>query len=298
MIRKIQITLLMLFGCSVIFIGGYNCSQQTKLPGRISIPIQQPQSQSQSQSQGHRVEDFTQGPAHRVGVSSDPAARAPSQSCHRSQYRDLSEQYGAYTFLRFDSESLRDYRFGIDQNHDITCTRMFLDMNHVSRRSGEKYYKGQLTIAYEDGQSIKLQNYKTGFGADHNRNNRWSKGSRRDCAGSMINSDFHAIFENAETALILEMDVRTKNVVDGVQSIKGSGRIWYKMFRAFTGDTSDVCYRRGTYASHARTPPPKPNQPCWMLPRGPYSCIPWEMTEIKDNQFVSTQENGKRGLEE
>lgn len=114
-------------------------------------------------------------------------------------------------------------------------------MRQLSRTSPA--YRGTLTISSEDGQKIRVQRYRSGFTKTQNKYNRWTGSTQRN----HVDRKFYAIFEDRDAALILKLDNLRKVIKDGKIAYLGAGDIYYKMFRMWMGDTSDVCYSKGPY---------------------------------------------------
>ena len=225
-----------------------------------------------SKQSSERSISSTQSHGQDSGFDDNRLPSEPDDTCPRDQYRKLAQRHGELAVLRIDNSSLADYRLGASQNFDLNCARMYLDMNKLSASSNT--YKGFLSIAYDDGKNIKLQRFRSGFSAEENKYNRWSGSTWKADRNNIVSKTFHTIFENKHTALILKMDnVRLKDVRDGDTAYFGAGEIYYKMFRVWTGDKNDLCYRKGTYVSLARQSLPRKNR-CWLLGVGPFSCRP------------------------
>jgi len=259
MIRKIQITFLMLFSMCIIIVGGYNCAQKIDYSvgdtGVSTVPV--------DTSVSYEIEDSEE----------DTESLLPDKPldnrCNRSQYNDLEETYGSSAFIVIDGyeDSWSDYRFGIENNFDLNCVRFYMKM---SRNKKKHEYKGTLTISYEDGNVIKMQKYTTPF----SKFNTWEDRDRTASSTGRLDSEFYAIFENPHGSLIFHVSkLLEKNLRDGKNKLIGSGKIWFKMFRVYANDR-DTCYRSGAYVSKAIRVPPRPRQRCWLLNAGPYSCKP------------------------
>lgn len=267
MYRKLLISLFMILSFVIIALGGYQCATKVTHEPRQSIPIDYAGGAG-SDDGGYSDSDYY----YEEGYGQDPYGdnaglpERPEDSCARGQYRQLADQYGERASFRFDRSSLEDYRLGQQQNFDIRCARMYLYMSRLS--SSSSIYKGMLSLSYEDGNSIKLQNFRSGFTEEENKYNRWTSGS------SITNRRFYAIFEDEHTALILKLeDIREVDIRDGETAYLGAGDLYYKMFRIWTGDRNDVCYSKGTYVSLARQQLPR-RASCWLLGTGAFSCRP------------------------
>ncbi len=279
MLRKVQITFLMLLSFTIIVMGGYNCAQKISYPPSVPIAVV-PDNQLASE------------PA-------DPyAGRLPEKPldnrCNRSQYSDLEKRYGASAFVRVDAGDFIDFRLGLDTNFDVNCKRMYLDMTEKSRS-----YKGELTISYEENNQIKVETFKTGYNKEENKYNEWDGRDKTASSSGKLDSKFYAIFENSFAAIILQMDkVKLIDDRDGEQRMVGSGKIWYKMFRAFANDY-DVCYRSGTYISKSKRSGRRPNTRCWFLNAGPHSCKPEGVNsgviDLKDRDYECYDKLGTFG---
>lgn len=260
--RKIPSLLLFIFASAVIISGGYQCATRVTHEGTEIIPIVNGGNNANLDDNDLNIND------------DDTDSRLPEEpddGCDRDQYSDFVKIYGEMGVLKFKT-NLEDYRLGREKNFGIKCPRIYLSMNRVSSDRPVKY-RGQLAISYEADGEIRLQKYKSGSGASENRYNSWSSGSWRAVRGK-VDKEFQAIFENEHLAIILKMeDVRTVDLEDGVVAYKGAGKIYYKMFRIWSGNTNDVCYSEGTYVSQARRRPPKRNR-CWLITTGPFSCRP------------------------
>ena len=272
--KKLPASLLFLFSFAIIVIGGYRCSTNVthdSPTGAHDLPIVE-------NGEGPRLDDSPRYPDN-YGPGRDPGDKGnvnlppdPGNRCARSQYRQLAERYGESGVFKFDQSSLEDYRLGTRSNFDVRCPRIYLDMNKLG--SSSKIYKGTLSISYEDGQNIKLQRFRSGWTAEENQYNQWSGSSWTANRNGEVNKQFHAIFEDEFGALIVKLeDVRLRDIRDGEEAYFGSGEIYYKMFRIWTGDKNNVCYSKGTYVSQARSQPPR-KKICWLLGTGPFSCRP------------------------
>jgi len=279
---KLPTTILFLFSFAILAIGGYQCATKI-VPERTDIPIKNGPGIPNSNGGWSSNPGGSGSPLYEPGYGQDSGGNGsgslpsdPENRCARKQYRSLSERYGEMAVFKFDSSSIEDYRLGIRQNFDIQCARMYLDMSRLSGAS--RAYKGMLVISFEDGRSIKLQRYKSGFTAGENKYNKWvnsvSGATWEPNSNGRVNKEFYAIFEDQDAAVILQLkDIRIRDVQDGKIAYLGAGDAYYKMFRTWTGDNNDVCYSKGNYARYAKAPPSR-NGRCWLLGTGPFSCRP------------------------
>ncbi len=281
--RQLSASLLFLLSFAVLVLGGYQCATQNiGAPGRTTIPIQ-PGGENGAYGQGESG-FYDPGPAHSPRSEDRPSRRNslpddPGDKCARSQYRDLSKRYGEISSFKFDISSLEDYRMGVRQNFDLRCPRMYLSMSRYAK--SKKTYKGALAISFEDGRSIKVQKYTSGWTENENKYNKWLGSSWKPDKNDKVNRSFYAIFENNDNAIILRLeDIRVVDVRDGETAYWGAGELYYKMFRIYSGDTGDVCYSKGAYVSHAPSRPPKRAR-CWLLGIGPFSCRPNGVLPLK-----------------
>lgn len=264
MYRKISTALLMIFSFLIIAVGGYQCSTRVEQQGtRESIPIDELPLDDYYYEEGYGDSDdggqgFPEEPQD--GCSKDA----------RASYRYLVGQAGWLAKFRFDDSSVEDYRLGARQNFDLSCARMYLNMNKLG--SGSSTYKGQLKILFEEDGYVKRQSFSSGSATGENKYNKWTGGSL------ITGKRFHAIFEGKHTALILKLDdIRELDIEDGRTAYVGAGEIYYKMFRIWTGDWDDVCYTKGVYVrdapQHTQAKLGR-NDRCWLLGRGAFSCRP------------------------
>ena len=194
------------------------------------------------------------------------AHHTSSVSCSVTS-KKLSEKYGEPSIFKFDNSSIEDYLLGAKPSFDLKCARMYLDMSQLSRTSPA--YRGTLTISSEDSQSFRKR-YSSGSTKTENKYNRWAGSSWRD----HVDRKFYAIFEDRDAALILKLDKIKKAVKAGKTTYLGDGVLYYKMFRMWTGDKSDVCYSKGTYVNQFPHQKPIRQNRCWLLGIGPFSCRP------------------------
>ena len=298
--RKALISLFMLFGFAVIGFGGYHCSlraQNQYPPGHAPPPNDQGYRDHYGPRNGggnDYDDDYDYG---RDNKPRDPLPEKPDDPCRRRQYDSLKDRFGSMGFVRFSRSALRDYRLGRESNFGVGCGRIYLDMEPDSSLddSRETVYGGELTISFEDGGEILFQQFDSGRGSDniHNywRGNSWrarrsSRRRDRDSDRRTVNQNFYAIFEGRDAAIILKInDVMEKDVGDGYTELLGFGEIWYKMFRDFTGDRNDKCYRKGTYMRHSGTGASKPGRRCWLVRHGPFSCKPQGVNPREDEDI-------------
>ena len=221
---KLPTTLLFLFSFIILTIGGYQCATKT-IPERTNIPIENSHGGTNGNwspnSGGPRG---GASPLYPEGYGSDSSGVNGSENlppdtgnrcaASKKKYRSLSEKYGKKAGFKFDNSSLEDYRLGAKQNFDLKCARIYLDMSRSS--SSSLAYKGMLTISFEDGRSIQVHRYQSGFTANENKYNRWAGTSWRPNSSDRVDKKFYAIFENKEAAVILRLEeVRVEDVRDG-----------------------------------------------------------------------------------
>ena len=274
---KIPETLLFLISFVIISIGGYQCATRVISQPDILLPVDKGPNSSLPPGSSGNSHLYDEEYLKDIGYKDDKDNRnsrlpsEPEDSCRRRQYNDLADEHGAIAGFKFDKSSVRDYHLGQSQNFGVKCPRLFLDMTKSSPRT----YKGILTIVAEINGRIQGYQFSSGEGSD-NRYNRWDGSSywRGDNNGR-VSKNFHAIFESSKQAIILKLeDIRIRDIKDGEQGYFGAGEIYYKMFRIWTGDKSDVCYSKGAYVSQAHTPPARRGSRCWLLGTGPFSCRP------------------------
>ncbi len=169
-----------------------------------------------------------------------------------------------------------DFRLGVPVNsmNDIQNLRVYVKLGKVS---GQKYYAGRVTIAYEDyGREKPFRNisFQSGNGANA-KYNVWLKKTK-----------FHGFFQENNGALILVIDritsIRPNPDAPAVMSYGGS--IWTMQFRTtFRGQNS--CNNRDQkYVFQYNQNPPggelipmlsERNRKCWFLTIGPFDCRTW-----------------------
>ena len=281
--RKVPIILLFALSFIVIMAGGYQCSQeaQRRFPGGGPDPnIRPPQNTTSSpvnygelygnSSGDYNRRDSRQGNSRRSSRRSSRRDEYYRESnCDRARHKELADRYGGeLAVFKFDKASVNDF-VGARSNFPLKCPRIVLSMSAQNSR----FYKGKLHIIYtRDGRPSNIS-FDSGLSPDENKYNQWGRGSWREDRNGKVDKEFHAIFEDANTAIILKIeDVRVRDVRDGARDYLGAGKIYYKMFRAYT-EPSDKCYSRGAYIY---TVPQKPHKtkPCWFISHGPYSCLP------------------------
>lgn len=280
MYRKSIISFFFLFAFFAVALSGYQCATNvTQDTGTIPINSEdRGRGVHSDNNQGdgyHYPEDYVSRVDRDDQYDRDSRLPAePETNCPRSTYREWAKQWGEMAVFKIDRSSLQDYRLGKSLNFPINCARIFVDMNKVS---GERTYKGMVTVAYDDGSSVKFQRYRSGFTKEENKYNRWS-GSRSwkaDRKGEIDDKEFHAIYEDKDAALILRIDYISEiDNEDGSKSHYASGELHYKMFRySRSAGRDDRCFNDGTYMRYLDNKPPKRNR-CWLLTTGPFSCRP------------------------
>ena len=264
----------------VIATSGYQCATRVT-DGREggSIPLETLDTFKQrGQNNNYRNDDYYYDDDY-FGPGENTEGRLPQEvndNCRRSQLRDLG--YGAIANFEFDRTSLQDFLFGESQNFDVTCAKLYLDMDKITYNNAS-VYKGSVALALQTSTAIKpFSGFSTGFESDENRYNKWSGGSWQT-SGDKVNKKFQAIFEDEHSAFILKIqDVRVRDRSDGEVRYLGAGTVYYKMFRIATRDdvknTKGSCYSKGTYTSRAHTTPTVRNDRCWFIKFGPFSCRP------------------------
>lgn len=279
MIQKIQISLLMLFSLVVIIFGGYNCSTKVtyETQGLPEQKIPLDNFNNRNNISNNINSSHNDNNDDNVHLPEEPG----DNYCNRGTYSRLSNKHGASAFVELKSSGIfEDYRLGERANFEVKCLRVFLDMSKVSKQS---YYSGEFTLSYEDNNSINISVYKSGSNSE-NKHNKWVGSSWSASSRGKISKDFYAIFEHKDRAAILNIDeVREDDVADGKTRLLGSGEIWVKMFRSFSGDKSDKCYKKGPYLSLSRVSPPSSNARCWLTRGGPYSCSPLGVSAAGQN---------------
>ena len=287
MYRKIVTSLLFLFSFFIVALGGYQCATRVE----SNPPPPPPYTFNGGFPANNPTNSYlpidtqSSGPIDEVeeSVNRGELPQEPSNTCARKQHRNLANRYGSLAVFKFDLSSLEDYRFGLPSNFsEDLCARMYLSMN-LSERN---FPKGNLTLSFEDSGSIKVQRFSSGSQEREVENNFFTGGSWTPNSRGKVNKRFYAIFDNKDTAIILKLeDVRVRDIRDGETIYEGAGEIYYKMFRAYTGDNSDVCYSGGTYISQLNSPPPKRAR-CWLLNQGPFSCRPEGVINSNSNQSI------------
>lgn len=279
---KLPTTLLFLLSFVVLAIGGYQCATKT-MPERTTAPIQNEPGGNggwgPNPGQGGKTPYSDDEYLYPPGYGQDSGWNRgenlppdPGNRCARAQYRNLSGKYGEMGIFKFDSSSIEDYLLGKKTNFGLNCGKIYLDMDRLSGTS--QAYKGTLTIAFEDGRNVRVIKYQSGWNKKENKYNRWTGTSWSPDSNDRVSKKFYAIFEDKDTAIILRLeDIRVDDLRDGQIGYLGAGDIYYKMFRMWVGDTSDVCYSKGNYARYANHPANRDGR-CWLLGTGPYSCRP------------------------
>ena len=271
--RHIWTTFFLLFSFSILLFGGYNCAQRTVYPPS-GLP---PQGGVPTFAPGTEASSVTSLTSEVVEEDSNLPSR-PEGGCNRSQYRNLEKTYGASAYIHLNKVQLREFLLGRDTNFDLGCPRLFLNME----KYGRKRFEGSLTIAYEDSgrsgrREIKVEKHITGSSDADMKYNDW-KGSWNKAAGrgGIIEPRFVAIFSRTPyRAVILHINkVKKHELGDGEVRHLGSGDIWFKSFRAYSGRRNDVCYRQGSYVIDSALNLQTPSTSCWNVRVGPFSCLP------------------------
>ena len=263
MARRLTVFFLFVFSSFVIVVGGYNCAQQRNpYPPGYPPPGGPPGTGT----------DNTGGPTY--SGPSGPSGLPEEKENKCVELHKEFKAFGAPAVLNFRSRALRDYLMGHESNYGLKCARLYVDMQKME---GSDFYEGQVVTAYygpdpetgEENPDGTGQIFETGESERENKFNLW-KGRW----GGSPTSNFTAIMESRYAALIFRIDeVKQLDVADGKKSYRGSGSIWIKMFRQYKGDKADVCYRKGGYAHLAKRKPGR-NALCWLVDKGPYSCLP------------------------
>ena len=285
--RKLPTAILFLLSFFLIAISGYQCSTRVMESGRGEIAIN-PANQrgvvaKPSESDYYYPEDYFKN----KGPVSNRLPQPVNDRCSRGQLRDLSKRYGAMANFEFDTAGLQDFLFGQSQNFDLECARLYINMNRTAYNSSP-VYKGSLAMAYQTATNIKTAyGFNSGYSSSDNRYNQWSAGSWREDKNKQVNKNFHAIFEDEHSALILKLEnIIVRDIGDGEIAYLGAGEIYYKMFRIATindvRNTRGSCYSQGSYVSQAHTQPTARNGRCWFIKFGPYSCRPEGSLDPKD----------------
>ena len=275
--------MLFLFAFTVITVGGYQCATQVpqgsqQLPGEPeSIPIDS----TPDGGDYYYSDEYMRG-AYENGQSGGrygDLPEDPGKNCSRRQYRRLAEKYGEIAGFDFDLSSFEDFRLSQRMNFAPKCPRMYLSMSKLSDSST---YRGQLAISYE-GSDIEVHHFVSGFD-NENKHNKWGSGSWTP-VNDRVRKNFYAIFENTDTAIILRLDdVRVRDVRDGEVAYIGAGELYYKMFRySKTYGKNDKCFSGDIYMRYFRGDRPNRNKRCWLIPRGPFSCLPNGVVGPRDN---------------
>ena len=276
MYRKSITGFFFLFAFFVIAISGYQCATNVSQDNSGAVPVN-----SEDRGQGvnpdnnrgdgyYYPDDYLRYDRDREDSRLPPE---PEDNCPRSTYRQLADRFGELAVFRIDKGSLEEYRLGASLNFPLNCSRIFVDM---SKASGSSVYKGTLTVAYDDGKSVKYQRYSSGHTADENRYNKWSGGSWRADEDGEVNRKFHAIYEDTDAAVIFKIDyIQERDIRDGEVELYAYGELYYKMFRySKTAGQDDVCFTTGTYMRYFQGRAIPRRKKCWLLPTGPFSCRP------------------------
>ena len=284
--RKFPAALLFLFGFVVITVGGYHCATQVtegppqRLPDGVEeIPIDYNSGGGGSYYPEDYMRDIYNDRQDRDrygGRTEDHEGK----ECSRSQYRDLARKYGEIASFKFDLSNFEDFRLGQRTNYDPRCPRMYLSMN---QHSSSSIYKGRLVISYETSR-IFVHGFTSGRTEVDNKHNKWSSGSWTPDDDDKVSKNFYAIFESTDAAIILRLDdVRVRDVRDGEVAYLGAGDIYYKMFRySKTYGKNDKCFSKDIYMRYFQGVLPKRNARCWLIPRGPFSCLPNGVVGARD----------------
>ena len=197
----------------------------------------------------------------------------PEKNCNldRSVYRRYDTSYGeGKARFRFDRASLQDFLRGRELNFGSGCERLYLNMSST----GNGRYGGLLSLTFEDGRQPYRAEFESGNSSDETKYNYWEGSNWTPDGNDKVAKSFHAIFEGDNAAVILKLeDVRLVDVGDGKTAYMGAGKLFYKMFRIYTGD-GDKCHDEGVYVADASDKPHRPNKGCWLNNCGPYSCLP------------------------
>ncbi|MCZ0932898.1 MAG: hypothetical protein OXJ52_07090 [Oligoflexia bacterium] len=275
---KLPAVVLFALSFVVIATSGYQCSTRAINRGEIPLDTIPTGPQQPATNDYYYPEDYFKDDRN------DNNNRLPEEvtdNCRRSQLRDLNS--GARANFEFDRSSLQDFLFGQSQNFDVVCARLYLDMSRLGA-----VYKGSLAMAFQTNSHITpFTDFNSGYSASDNRYNKWSGSSWRADNNNKVNRQFHAIYEDEHSALILKLeDIRIRDVGDGEVDYVGAGEIYYKMFRIATRDdvknTKGSCYSTGTYIKKAHTTPTAASKRCWFITSGPYSCRPEGALNPKD----------------
>ena len=272
--RHIWTTIFLLFSFTTLLFGGYNCAQRTIYPDpNVGIdltthfpPVAPPVDPIATDSTTDNTDDDVD----------NRLPQEPQGGCSRSQYRELEKTYGASAFIHLDKNQLREFLLGRDANFALGCPRLFLNMQKYGRR-----FEGSLAIVYEGqraggGREIKVEKHETGSSEADTQYNDW-KGSWNKTRRRVVEARFSAIFSRIPIrAVVVHINkVEKHDIGDGEVSYLGSGDIWFKSFRAYSGNRGDTCYRQGAFTSVASIQAVAPrNISCWNLSTGPFSCLP------------------------
>lgn len=284
--RNFWITFFISFSFLVLLFGGYNCAQEVASPSNIVLgPVVDTRP-------GVRPIAGIDEPPDEIYKDTSPSHRGqtgrkrkPAAGCHGDRgFIGLKDSYGGgLAPISFDQANMRDYRLGRENNYNIECARILVNL----KKSGDGYI-GRLIIAYRDPASgnnnvIKKQSYHTGYSSEDVKYNEW-KGSwaKPPDNNQTVEPKFIAIFEDKNFgALIMHIkEVERINQEGGENIYKAYGEIWFKAFRTYTRK-SDTCYSQGVYVSKARRQPPLSPKRCWQNNVGPYSCLPSGINTIK-----------------
>ncbi|MCY4321361.1 MAG: hypothetical protein OXC37_03015 [Bdellovibrionaceae bacterium] len=277
--KKLPSLFLFLLAFVAISLSGYQCATQQFPVGRDSLPLDQnpgPYSGNDT-NDNYYPDDYFED----QDEIDNRLPREIDDGCSRSQLRDLSNK--AQANFEFNTSSLQDFRFGASENFEEVCARLYLDMSHQQG----SLYRGTLDLALQTNSRIfTFKGFKSGFSSSDNRYNKWSRGSWRGDRNGKVDKEFHAIFEDEHSALILKLeDVRIRDIEDGEETYIGAGKIYYKMFRIATlEDTRSregSCFSSGTYVRNAHTPPTRRPDRCWLLTYGPFNCRPEGALDVR-----------------
>ena len=285
MYRKSILSFFFLFAFFAVAISGYQCATNISQDQTGTIPID-PGDPGQNGYNGDpgQNRDTDDGYYYPDNYGRDrprDLPEEPKDTCSRSTYRDLAKRHGEMAVFKIDGGSLKDYRMSQSLNFSLNCARIYVSM---SKASGADYYKGALTVAYDDGRNLKFQQYSSGFTQEENKYNKWDKGSWRVNRKGVVDKKFHAIFENTDTALIFKIDhIEEREIRDGEDDLYAYGELYYKMFRySGTAGRNDACWTSGSYMRTQRSQPPR-RKKCWLLTTGPFSCRPHGVLEPRAN---------------
>ncbi|MDE0092282.1 MAG: hypothetical protein OXN83_03235, partial [Oligoflexia bacterium] len=196
----------------VIAISGYQCSTRVVTGQRDTIPIAPITESSQPGTDDYYYsENYLDNEGEN---NNNNLPQEVTDRCSRKQLRDLN--YGAIANFEFDKSSLQDFVFGQSQNFETLCARFYLDMSRLSYNN-TRVYKGSLGLALMTNDAIKtFSGFNSGYSASENRYNRWGGYTWEAGNTGKINKNFHAIFVDEHSALIVKLtDVSVRDIGDG-----------------------------------------------------------------------------------